>query len=626
MGMEIELQAKLLEKLVPYFDWNKVEADLRNLRVATNVEWDRFRPLAQQSRAVLAEMAIDVAHDRGSEKPNYPPLKANLPRNVAAMMKELKWHHDSEKMEFSHLVPFDSAEAYLKSLRRFTAAVGIDKKLDAPNDRRRRELSYHVHLSRTDESSLTEALAAYNRLMIVRLAKAGTAEELFDGTRVSEYSEQLFERGLVRAFGHDHFEVRRHVDGPEAELNELQELFSLPEKEAIAKMEAMTRELITPAMATKLVRLRPSSALSILRRTAPDLLLDPRLSWEVTRALFKPDVNDIEFEDVFEQVEALEESAAGKRFVKNLKANLKAFMVTYSQDRRYRESRSVNNLLELVGLPRSSAVHRAPPKPPERVNLSSLNGAPPQAEMTGAEINELIRLRLSIHLPESAARAKEWLREARGERLRDAMKILPSSFLAGEGWHDFAMATINADSDTRLEILNVYRRHSEFTTGQGRQLYGWFSYDPSPTVRDRVARELPRPSWSRSPNDLEKVAHDLRTVRGEELSNLIGHLSLSYLSKEEIWPSFRDALRRTYFATRMEFLGRLDGPEPPPPLQVYQLRQLRDQFSIEGSEAFRGYAKKILEPLITKTLQRDCDAHFRGLVGKEWRSLENRGM
>ncbi len=281
MGMEIELQESLLQKIVHLFDWEAVRRDSRTDERVIKLLGGKALPdlLSKMPPEYLAHLAIELANVAYFKLPNYPPARTDLSPADAQILKGLKWHKDNGKMEFSHEEPFSNPADYLRSLRLFSKTVGIDGRLDNPLDRRRHELSYHVHLSDSQGNSVAEVLAHYNRLMLTRLAGKGNAAELFSEDRISRYSELLDERGLVRLLENNHFELRRHVLPPEKELEELIRLFSLPKDEAIKEIAEETQSLLTPKTLRYLVELSPADAISIITLSAePIPLAKVRLS------------------------------------------------------------------------------------------------------------------------------------------------------------------------------------------------------------------------------------------------------------------------------------------------------------------------------------------------------------
>ncbi len=268
MGMEIELQPVLLQKLVPHFDWKKVQSDLESGRKILNPRLQRTfesgtGPLKDRRPKLLASIAIELARDSEGTAPLYPPLRADLAPEIAEVFEGLNWWRDNGKLEFTNVRPMADPKTYLDKLRRFAALAGIEDRLERPLDPGV-EFSYHLHLSRKDRRDIGKTLAAYNRLVLARLLDANAANELFDNSRTSQFAENLYARGIVRQVDARHFETRRRTGSAEAELAELMHWFSLPEETAVTELALKTQKLLTPALLDRLIELAPNKVVKTI--------------------------------------------------------------------------------------------------------------------------------------------------------------------------------------------------------------------------------------------------------------------------------------------------------------------------------------------------------------------------
>lgn len=279
LAMEIELQPALVEALVTEFDWDAVERDIANKVIPPNEEilpyLKKGKPLRTLPKDVLARFAV-VAAKKGE---NYPPL--SRPPEKGEPLYDLNWELDVGKLEFAFNGSTTDPEAYLSRLKAFSKLVGVEQKIQNPTAKEGPELSFHLHISRKDGTDLTKRVEVLNRLMLMRLVQRDAAKDLFDGTRVSTFADvgtNPTHRGLVRMYeDRSHFELRRHVDDPETELPEILRWLDMPEKAALAEMQAATEALCTETNLTALGELSPR-ALAIILKSSPRGITDPLLA------------------------------------------------------------------------------------------------------------------------------------------------------------------------------------------------------------------------------------------------------------------------------------------------------------------------------------------------------------
>ncbi len=499
MGMEFELQAKFVENLVHLFDWDRVEVDQRveAARPGGEPVWWEGR-LADQPKAFLAHMAIELAPEREPMVPNYPPVRKDLSREDAAMLGELRWHYDSGKLEFSHRVPFSDPQAYLRSLRRFAKVAGIEAKLDRPNDPSLPELSYHVHLSRTDRASVEEPLFAYNHLMLARLARADAAGELFAGHRVSIYSEELKDRGVVRLFEEDHFELRRHVLTPEQELAEMQLLFSMPAEKATQKMVALTKVALTPMTVAELVELSPADAFSIVSRAYPELLLQPGFARAVAERTMEE--KDHPHERTAALVERLydfreREPHAEKIFADALKREIESRIA--SKTPHFLGKASFQRLARLVEVD-SPSMRFSAATSLASISVPFRSGGPSSLDL--GYVRETAAT--CVRTQGGAKRAALGLRSRDPRDAAVWIESLPAKFLASElGFPALVTAVNAAGFDTRLRLLGIIEANPGlFTSAQQAVLYAKLSYDSDVRVRTKTDQILHPPPWTTGGN------------------------------------------------------------------------------------------------------------------------------
>lgn len=138
----------------------------------------------------------------------------------------------------SNDVRYHQPRVFLEHLHDLGVKAGVTNYLEDPLGHHDGEASYHIHISTVDASrDLRPVVAAMNQLYLLRFLDAGEKESMFSRDGFG-YRNDLKQRGLVRMYEPNHFEIRTHLTSPKKELAEVLGWLAAPEAETLTKIQA----------------------------------------------------------------------------------------------------------------------------------------------------------------------------------------------------------------------------------------------------------------------------------------------------------------------------------------------------------------------------------------------------
>ena len=238
-----------------HYDWETLyqrwEALPRETRYGA-MKWDLLGP---QEKSMLALVGN-----------GYLRLRPDLPEKDQALFSRLAWERDHGTLEFTHREPVTDVQTFLSDLRQLAARAGVEREVFDPESTRMRQLgqdgkvlsssrpwgSMHYHVSLPDRN-YQELVAKLNENLLVRRLELGITNDL-GGNRRYGYMANIKDRGLLRLFEPNHFEVRAHYEPLEKELARVLTATFAGRQEGLAQVTADTAQRLDEKMLLQLSR------------------------------------------------------------------------------------------------------------------------------------------------------------------------------------------------------------------------------------------------------------------------------------------------------------------------------------------------------------------------------------
>jgi hypothetical protein len=242
-----------------YERWRALDSNEK----AKLVSWELLSPLHK------AEIAHELEEMLGAE--SGPVLK--LKKDAPELLKKLYWHQELDAIEFKHATPLGDPQSLYRDIVEFGKLTGVSSKLENAPESRLKGVSLHYHLS-VPGRKLEKIAHLLNDLTLLKRVDQGIINDLA-GDGLFIYTTDIKTRGLVRLAGPDRIEMRVHPEKLAQELPFLAEILSMPEADAIKRLNGEINALLQKKNVTDLIqKYRPKLFRRWEGMVAKDLLED----------------------------------------------------------------------------------------------------------------------------------------------------------------------------------------------------------------------------------------------------------------------------------------------------------------------------------------------------------------
>ncbi len=217
--------------------WNQLSRDER----LKHVKW---KHLAPKQRAQLI-FRVSKEYTPMTHLDEIVRLRTDLPENVKSLFEKLVWFRDQDAVEFIHKIPVRSVRELRNDLLQLGRLAGVEAKILDFENSRIEGMSFHYHLSVPHANYSKNVARRLNDLMMLRRVELGIVSDLRnEGENHFVYDDNIDYKGLLRLHGRNRIEIRSHPMKLDDELRYVAEVMSLPETEALERLERDTRLIL----------------------------------------------------------------------------------------------------------------------------------------------------------------------------------------------------------------------------------------------------------------------------------------------------------------------------------------------------------------------------------------------
>lgn len=209
---------------------------------------DAWKKMSPQERAIAIPLGLLPTADRVQlvmralpnrwlkEKP-IPPLRSDLSPELAKLLENTRWEIDQSQFEIKDTSPTRDRGALVAKWKRIAALCNIPNVLTNPDGNDTRS-GFHLNVSRKlpQGESLYPLVSLFNVRQVAKAVAAGRPDRVFGADSSIRYTDDIGDRGLVRAKRPDFFEVRVHAEDLESEIAYLDQKLNLSPASALREM------------------------------------------------------------------------------------------------------------------------------------------------------------------------------------------------------------------------------------------------------------------------------------------------------------------------------------------------------------------------------------------------------